>query len=144
MLWYMSQNSGWIKLMLLPVCCVTEYRKFIQAITLHYQQLKTNFLLDAIFKIIQTHTKCCFSYLQPNLESFYLGFSSKVSLLWKFSNIKEKWNNYTLNIQIPTMQILVHISLGFPGCQIVKTPSFHFTGMGSIPGWGTTIPHAMW
>ena len=64
MLWYMPQNSGWIKLMLLPVCCVTRYRKFIQAIALYYQQLKTKFLWDTIFKIIQTHTKCCFSYLQ--------------------------------------------------------------------------------
>ena len=46
------------------LCCVTRHRKSIQAITLHYQQLKTNFLSDAVFKIIQTHTKCCFSYLQ--------------------------------------------------------------------------------
>lgn len=80
MLWYMPQNSGWIKLMLLPVCCVTRYKKFIQAIALYYQQLKTKFLWDTIFKIIHTQN-AAFRIYNPNLESFYLGFSSKVSLL---------------------------------------------------------------
>ena len=29
----------------------------------------------------------------------------------------------------------------FPGGPVVKTPHFHCRGMGSIPGWGTNIPH---
>ena len=27
---------------------------------------------------------------------------------------------------------------------MVKTPHFNARGMGSIPGWGTKIPHALW
>ena len=27
---------------------------------------------------------------------------------------------------------------------MVKTLPFHCRGMGSIPGWGTEIPHTMW
>ena len=30
----------------------------------------------------------------------------------------------------------------FPGSPVVKTPSFHWRGVGSIPGWETKIPHA--
>ena len=31
----------------------------------------------------------------------------------------------------------------FPGGPVVKTPHFQGRGMGSIPGQGTKIPHAM-
>ena len=31
----------------------------------------------------------------------------------------------------------------FPGGPVVQTLSFHFRGMGLIPGQGTKIPHAM-
>ena len=32
----------------------------------------------------------------------------------------------------------------FLGSSVVKTPSFHWRGMGLIPGLGTKIPHATW
>ena len=32
----------------------------------------------------------------------------------------------------------------FPGYPVVKTLHFHERGWGSIPGWGTKIPHAVW
>ena len=31
----------------------------------------------------------------------------------------------------------------FPGSPLVKTLDFQAGGMGSIPGWGTKIPHAV-
>ena len=31
----------------------------------------------------------------------------------------------------------------FPGNPVVKTPHFQCRGMGSIPGWGTKISHAV-
>ena len=30
----------------------------------------------------------------------------------------------------------------FPGAPVVKTPPFNAENAGSIPGWGTKIPHA--
>ena len=33
-------------------------------------------------------------------------------------------------------------SWDLPGSPVVKTPSFQCKGAGSIPGWGTKIPHA--
>ena len=35
-----------------------------------------------------------------------------------------------------------HCIWEFPGGPVVRTPRFHFRGMGSIPGWGTKIPQA--
>ena len=32
----------------------------------------------------------------------------------------------------------------FPGGPVVKIPWFQCRGMGSIPGWETRIPHAVW
>ena len=32
----------------------------------------------------------------------------------------------------------------FPGGPLVKTPCSQCRGMGSIPGWRTKIPHALW
>ena len=32
--------------------------------------------------------------------------------------------------------------LEFPGGPVVRTRHFHCRGWGSIPGWGTKIPHA--
>ena len=33
---------------------------------------------------------------------------------------------------------------GLSGGLVVKTLPFHSKGHGSIPGWGTKIPHAAW
>ena len=35
-------------------------------------------------------------------------------------------------------------SRDFPGGPVVKTPCFQARGYGSIPGWGTNFPHALW
>ena len=35
-------------------------------------------------------------------------------------------------------------ALGHPYCSVVKTPSFHCSGAGSILGWGTKTPRALW
>ena len=32
----------------------------------------------------------------------------------------------------------------FPGGPVVKTLLFNAGGMGSVPGWGAKIPHALW
>ena len=32
--------------------------------------------------------------------------------------------------------------MDFPGDPVVKTPHSTASGVGSIPGWGTKIPHA--
>lgn len=37
---------------------------------------------------------------------------------------------------------LKKISLGISGSPVVKNPSLSAGDMGSIPGWGTKIPHA--
>ena len=32
----------------------------------------------------------------------------------------------------------------FPDVPVLRTRCFHCRGLGSIPGWGTRIPQAMW
>ena len=39
----------------------------------------------------------------------------------------------------------ININLGdFPGGPVVETLPSHVGGVGSIPGWGAKIPHALW
>ena len=40
-------------------------------------------------------------------------------------------------------QIFFFFKREFPGGPLVKTLDFQVGGMGSIPGWGTKIPHAV-
>jgi len=48
--------------------------------------------------------------------------------------------SFSMTINVHHSKIMVR---SFPGCSVVKTSPSNAGGVGSIPGWGAKIPHAL-